>query len=300
MAGRGSYAHLFLKLANEPNSAYFYDLNTKISYDFDAKNSVFFSGYFGRDVFEISDSFNNNYGNATINLRWNHLFSDRLFSNLSLIYTDYNYKLSINSVGFDWISKINNYNLKYDMTYYANDKIKMFFLGIFQFSCIKSAQANAVPPVAIRSSMITTLPIIGESSCKCNSSSPYSNVYALLTVGLGNLPDLRANTSGKSKSNAIGDPKINPLLSIPTILWHLNSIHAVVNAMIASLNAVVSSNSPVISLNFTPNLGKSSTVLIDRFMLLPEIFFWTLHNSIHLHVVHTNYTFIEKFVIILK
>jgi len=127
VAGRGSYAHLFLKLANEPNSAYFYDLNTKISYDFDAKNSVFFSGYFGRDVFEISDSFNNNYGNATINLRWNHLFSDRLFSNLSLIYTDYNYKLSINSVGFDWISKINNYNLKYDMTYYANDKIKMFF-----------------------------------------------------------------------------------------------------------------------------------------------------------------------------
>lgn len=127
VAGRGSYAHLFLKLANEPNSAYFYDLNTKISYEFNPKNSVFLSGYFGRDVFEISDSFNNSYGNATINLRWNHLFSDRLFSNLSLIYTDYNYKLSINSVGFDWISKINNYNLKYDMTYYTNDKIKMFF-----------------------------------------------------------------------------------------------------------------------------------------------------------------------------
>lgn len=127
VAGRGSYAHLFLKLANEPNSAYFYDLNTKISYEFNEKNRIFLSGYFGRDVFEISDSFNNSYGNATINLRWNHLFSDRLFSNLSLIYTDYNYKLSINSVGFDWISKINNYNLKYDTTYYASEKLKMFF-----------------------------------------------------------------------------------------------------------------------------------------------------------------------------
>ncbi len=127
VAGRGSYAHLFLKLANEPNSAYFYDLNTKISYEFNAKNSVYVSGYFGRDVFEISDSFNNSYGNATINLRWNHLFSDRLFSNLSMIYTDYNYKLSINSVGFDWISQIKNYNVKYDMTYYASDKLKMFF-----------------------------------------------------------------------------------------------------------------------------------------------------------------------------
>jgi len=127
VAGRGSYAHLFLKLANEPNSAYFYDLNTKISYEFNENNHVYLSGYFGRDVFEISNSFNNSYGNATINLRWNHLFTDRLFSNLSVIYTDYNYKLSINSVGFDWISKINNFNLKYDITYYANEKIKMFF-----------------------------------------------------------------------------------------------------------------------------------------------------------------------------
>ncbi len=127
VAGRGSYAHLFLKLANEPNSAYFYDLNTKISYELNDNNRFYLSGYFGRDVFEIADNFNNNYGNATINLRWNHLFNDRLFSNLSLIYTDYNYKLNINSVGFDWNSGIDNFNIKYDMSYYATEKTNLQF-----------------------------------------------------------------------------------------------------------------------------------------------------------------------------
>lgn len=127
IAGRGSYAHLFLKMANEPNSAYFYDLNTKISYNFNDKNSLFLSGYFGRDIFQISDSFNNSYGNTTVNLRWNHLFNDQIFSNLSLIYSDYNYSLSINSINFDWLSNINNYNIKYDLTYFAGERSKMQF-----------------------------------------------------------------------------------------------------------------------------------------------------------------------------
>ncbi|MEE9362788.1 MAG: TonB-dependent receptor [Cellulophaga sp.] len=127
VAGRGSYAHLFLKLANKDNSAYFYDLNTKISYELNDNNKLFLSGYFGRDVFSISNSFNNSYGNATLNLRWNHLFNDKLFSNVSLIYSDYNYSLNINSVGFDWTSGIDNFNLKYDFTYYAGEKIKMQF-----------------------------------------------------------------------------------------------------------------------------------------------------------------------------
>ncbi len=127
IAGRGSYAHLFLKIANEPNSAYFYDLNTKISYELNEDNSLFLSGYFGRDVFSMADNFNNSYGNTIFNLRWNHLFSDKLFSNLSIIYSDYNYTLNIESVGFDWISHIENYNFKYDMTYYLSERVKIFF-----------------------------------------------------------------------------------------------------------------------------------------------------------------------------
>ncbi|MFT5738074.1 MAG: hypothetical protein ACI9SG_002426, partial [Maribacter sp.] len=104
IGGRGSYAHLFLPLFDLDNTAYFYDLNTKLNYKINDKNSVFLSGYFGRDVFGISESFVNTYGNAVGNFRWNHLFSDKLFSNLSLIYSDYYYGLKLDFVGFNWNS----------------------------------------------------------------------------------------------------------------------------------------------------------------------------------------------------
>lgn len=125
--GRGSYAHLFLKLneKQKDNTAYFYDLNTKLSYKLNPNNNLYLSGYFGRDVFSIQKSFTNTYGNSTLNLRWNHLFTDKLFSNLSLIYSDYYYGLELGLIGFTWDSGIKNYNIKYDFKNYISDNFKL-------------------------------------------------------------------------------------------------------------------------------------------------------------------------------
>lgn len=125
LGGRSSYAHLFLPLFDNDNVAYFYDLNTKLSYKLNENNNLYLSGYFGRDVFEISDSFSNTFGNTTLNLRWNHLFSDNLFSNLSAIYSDYYYGLALNFVGFDFDSGIRNFNLKYDFKHYISNKLQL-------------------------------------------------------------------------------------------------------------------------------------------------------------------------------
>ncbi len=127
VGGRSTYAHLFLPIVDpgNDNSAYFYDLNTKMSYDLDDNNKLFLSGYFGRDVFEISDLFANSFGNTTVNLRWNHLFNDKLFSNLSLIYSDYYYGLELKFADFQFDSGIRNFNLKYDLTSYISDKLKL-------------------------------------------------------------------------------------------------------------------------------------------------------------------------------
>lgn len=127
VAGRGSYAHLLLKASGEENSAYFYDLNLKTNYNLNENNRLFLSGYFGRDAFDFGDSFDSSYGNLSGNLRWNHIFNDRLFSNLSLIYSKYDYDLGIKIEEFEWISSINNYNLKYDLAYYVNDRFKLDF-----------------------------------------------------------------------------------------------------------------------------------------------------------------------------
>jgi hypothetical protein len=127
IGGRSSYAHLFLKLSEKQknNAAYFYDLNTKLSYKFNSENSLFLSGYFGRDVFSLNKSFTNTYGNSTLNLRWNHLYSDKLFSNLSFIYSDYYYGLDLDFVGFEWDSGIKNYNIKYDFKNYISENFKL-------------------------------------------------------------------------------------------------------------------------------------------------------------------------------
>ena len=126
VASRGTYAHLFLKLTDIENIAYFYDLNTKSNFVIDNKNKVFLSGYFGRDLFKLDGTFMNTYGNSTLNLRWNHLINEKTFSNTSLIFSDYYYGLQLDFVGFDWKSGIKNLNFKFDL--------KNYYSNIFQFN----------------------------------------------------------------------------------------------------------------------------------------------------------------------
>ena len=126
VASRGTYAHLFLKLTDIENIAYFYDLNTKSNFVIDNKNKIFLSGYFGRDLFKLDGTFMNTYGNSTLNLRWNHLINQKTFSNTSLIFSDYYYGLQLDFVGFDWKSGIKNLNFKFDL--------KNYYSNIFQFN----------------------------------------------------------------------------------------------------------------------------------------------------------------------
>ncbi|WPO79355.1 TonB-dependent receptor [Flavobacterium sp. KACC 22761] len=125
VSGRTSYAHLFLKLADNKNSAMFYDLNAKFNYRFNASNSLAFSGYFGNDVFDINDRFSSKYGNTMGILSWKHKFSDRLNTNLSTFYSDYKFNLGLSSENFEWDSNIKSYGLKYNWFYQKSDKFKI-------------------------------------------------------------------------------------------------------------------------------------------------------------------------------
>jgi len=106
---------------------YFYDLNTKWNYKFSNKDRLYFSGYFGRDVLNFRQPtrdfyFNLPYGNKTGTLRWNHLFSDKMFFNLSAIYNDYafNFDGGQDEFNFKLNSGVRDYNLKLDFDYYLN------------------------------------------------------------------------------------------------------------------------------------------------------------------------------------
>lgn len=126
ISGRRTYYDLFFPLLSDTtikkSKVYFYDLNAKFNYNFDANNKIFVSGYFGNDVMQFGTQFKMVYGNSTLSLRYNHLFNERLFSNLTLIYSKFDYGLSIpnGATGFDWNSNIIDYSLKNDYTFYIN------------------------------------------------------------------------------------------------------------------------------------------------------------------------------------
>lgn len=124
VSGRRTYADMFLPLASEEelrdNKLYFYDLNLKLNHKINDNNRVFVSGFLGRDVFK-NDFAGMDFGNQTFTVRWNHLFSQKLFSNLTGVYSQYNYALTMQnteSSSVTWKYNMKDLGLKGDFTYY--------------------------------------------------------------------------------------------------------------------------------------------------------------------------------------
>jgi len=130
---RRTYADLFLKLSPDSTtrgaSIYFYDINAKANYHLDDKNTLYLSGYFGKDVLGLKDNFGTNWGNQTATLRINHIFNSKLFLNTSFIYSDYNFVVQSLSAGnsFKITSKIRDFNLKEDFEYFITNKNTLSF-----------------------------------------------------------------------------------------------------------------------------------------------------------------------------
>lgn len=116
----------------EGTNYYFYDLNAKVNYKISARDKIFGSVYFGKDVLNFNQpkrafQFDLPYGNRTATLRWNHLYSDKLFSNFSLVYNDYDLSFDGGQEEFTFRleSGVRDYNLKLDFDYFPNNQHKV-------------------------------------------------------------------------------------------------------------------------------------------------------------------------------
>lgn len=134
VAGRRSYMDIFLPLFNNEDldgtTLYFYDLNAKLNYRFSDRSRLFASAYFGRDVLGFSDLFSFGWGNVTTTLRWNYLINDKLFMNITGVYSDYTYNIGtpedqVNNFNLD--SRIQNYIQNGNFTWYASNRHKVDF-----------------------------------------------------------------------------------------------------------------------------------------------------------------------------
>lgn len=130
VSGRTSNLGLYLKAADTDNGVNFYDINAKVNFRSSNKNRFFIAGYTGRDKISFDKgtaAFG--WGNSTATFRWNHLFNDRLFSNTSLIASQFDYSLEIKdpAAGFKWTSSLQEVSLKNDLTYFINTKNELTF-----------------------------------------------------------------------------------------------------------------------------------------------------------------------------
>lgn len=139
IAGRRSYIDVlagpFLEDGLENSQFYFYDLTAKLNWKIDDENTVFASGFFGRDVFGL-EFFRFDWGSQTGTLRWNHLFSDKLFSNLTYYFSNYDYLLRFGELGqdaFQLRNRVQTQSLKYDFEYFVASKnsVKFGVEGIY-------------------------------------------------------------------------------------------------------------------------------------------------------------------------
>lgn len=138
VSARRSYLDIFLGLSKDEDikntSLYFYDMNIKANYKISKKDRIFVSGYFGRDNFGFGDQFGFDWGNATGTVRYNRIISDKLFSNTSVIFSNYDYRFTIGTGedAFGVNSSIQDWNVKQDFSLFANQNntIKYGFNGM--------------------------------------------------------------------------------------------------------------------------------------------------------------------------
>ncbi|MCU0469964.1 MAG: TonB-dependent receptor [Arcicella sp.] len=156
ITGRRTYADLFLKASPEfkDNSLYFYDLNAKANYRINENNRLFVSGYFGRDKLGFGNTFGVDWGNKTGTVRWNSIINAKLFSNTSLIYSDYSYEFNISANDNDFVnqSKIRDWNLKQEFQFFPNTRsswrfgVNSIYHTIFPGSFINKKNTDTNPP----------------------------------------------------------------------------------------------------------------------------------------------------------
>jgi len=288
VAGRRSYIDVLAKpfLSDDLSDSkfYFYDLTAKANWKIDDKNTLFLSGYFGRDIFGSGFVFN--WGSQTGTLRWNHLFNDKLFSNLTYYFSNYDYVLGFGDDDqdrFDWNSNIVTQSLKNDFTYFQNTN------SIFNFG-VEAIYYDFEPGNAVGKSNGISVPISLDHKYAGQLAAYIGHewdISDLLTVkygirasyftflGPGKYYDLGDTTSGTPKpvlnvyesedyENIADYINFEPRFSLNYSLSDVNSVKLSYNRMVQYLH-LVSNTAAATPLDlWTPSTNNLQPQLADQ------------------------------------
>jgi hypothetical protein len=312
ISARRTYIDFLLKASPDTaikgNTLNFYDINAKVNYKFNDKNTVYLSGYFGKDNIGIKDLFDNNWGNTTATLRFNHVFNSRLFSNTSLIYNKYNYTIRlIDDVNnFTLTSLIRDINVKQDFQYFSDKHTLRFGL---------QATHHRIAPSDIETSQNSSFnPLSVENRYGLETSGYFSDEYVVnpritllygLRVSLYNLlgpgtfntyaanGDITTSTtygSGKSVSSYFN---LEPRFSASYTINDENSVKASYNRNTQNIHILSNSGSSsptdqyvMSSNNIRPEiadqvaLGYFKNIQYNAYEFSGEVYYKTMQNQI--------------------
>ncbi len=313
ITGRRTYADLFLKLSKDDlingNKLYFYDFNAKANYRIDNKNRLYLSGYYGRDVFDFQNRFGINWGNLTGTLRWNHLWSEKLFSNTSVIYSNYDYKVNVlQDAGFSLTSIIKNWNFKQEFQYFMNSSNTLSFGLSTVFHTILPGQLETTDDSAILPAKLQQKNAVDNGLYISNVWKPNSSLninYGLRLsayhlFGPGNFYSYRnglvADTTAFSEAEIVQTYfNIEPRLNIAYIINKYNSLKISYTRNTQNLHLVSNSTSTLptdiwisSSNNVKPEIGDQASLGYfrnfdkDKYQFSSEIYYRWMHNQIDL------------------
>lgn len=281
ISGRRTYADLFLKLSpdetTKKSKLYFYDLNAKMNYKLNDRNTLYLSGYFGKDDLGYGDLFGFDWGNATATVRWNSVINSQLFSNTSLIYSDFAYNVNVSNDDSDFkiASKIRNWNFKQDFSYYStNNNTLRFGVNLHQQS-IKPASLEAQEGSEVNSVSVDSRQGIEAAAYVSHEWKPFdklSMIYGIrfsdfMVMGPGSFYDFDEDGEPISETHydrVIAKHYFNfePRLSLSYILNPNNSIKASYNRISQNLHQLTNTTSSlptdqyvVSSLNIKPQIA---------------------------------------------
>ncbi len=291
VAGRRSYADIlarpFVELLQDGGALNFYDLTLKANYTLNAKNRVYASGYFGRDNFMFDANQGFDWGNSTATLRWNHLFNDRMFANVSAVFSNYDYALAFGEDDLDkfkWSSNIQNYMVKPEVTYFINSDNELSFGGEFTKYIFEPANALGVSDGAAidislpEKNTIEAAVYIGNSQ-KINSAIAveYGLRYSYFGLfGAGTLYTYDNSTPGESKEVIATETfgrgekmqtydNLEPRLALKVQMNQRSSVKASYNRMVQYLHLISNTTASNPLDVWTPSTNNIEPELADQF-----------------------------------
>lgn len=295
LAGRRTYYDVLGRAigidALKDNTLYFYDLNGKSNLIINPKNRIFLSGYVGEDAFDLGESLYMRWGNATATARWNHIFGEKLFMNLSTIFSNYDYNLGVpgeNADNFDWSSHIRDYCAKLDFTFFLNpaNTIKFGINSIhhnFRPGKVETQGENSMfsdMELAHYNALESAVYLSNEQKLSTRLSVQYGlRLSHFQPIGYGevnyyeNPDDLQADeiteTVEYDKWEKIGDAIVHlePRIGMKFTLDPNSSAKASFNRMVQNLHLITNTQSPSPLDIWLPTSTYIKPLIVDQFSL---------------------------------